>query len=119
MALRCFLQAKLHRARLTEVNVNYTGSIGICPDLLEASGIMVNERVEVYNLDNGNRLSTYVLKGTKGEISLKGAAALKGEVGQEVIIASYAWLQADEIEKHKPTIVLLDSDNRADTVKFG
>ena len=109
--MRCFLQAKIHRATITVANVDYMGSIAICPDLLKHSGIVPNEQVAVYNLDNGNRLTTYAIKGQKGEIGLNGAAALKGEAGQRVIIAAYTWLDSSEIEGHAPRLVFVDEHN--------
>jgi len=118
MALRCFLQAKLHRVTLTDANINYQGSVGICPELLQVSGLKPNEQVDVYNLHNGNRLTSYVLESEPGQITLNGAAALLGKVGQEVIIAAYTWLQEEEIENHYPTVVLVDSQNRIETVKY-
>ena len=112
MGLRCFLQAKIHGARITEANVNYMGSIAICPDLLQASGIVPNEQVDVYNLNNGNRLTTYAIKGQKGEIGLNGAAALQGRQGERVIIAAYTWLEATEIHKHEPGLVFTNEHNQ-------
>ncbi len=117
MGFRCFLLAKIHNATITEANVNYRGSIAICPELLKASGIMVNEQVDVYNTTNGNRLTTYVIEGKKGEICLNGAAALKGAVGDKIIIAAYTWLSPLEAEKHHPTIVIIgDKENRIEEV---
>ncbi len=116
MAFRCFLQAKIHNATITEANVNYRGSIAICPKLLEASGIMEHEQVDVYNITNGNRLTTYVIKGKEGEICLNGAAALKGAVGDKVIIVAYTYLQGDEIENHKPTVVIVSEDNTIEEI---
>ncbi len=116
MGFRCFLLAKLHNATITEANVNYRGSIAICPDLLQASGIMVNEQVDVYNTTNGNRLTTYVIEGRKGEICLNGAAALKGAVGDKIIIAAYTWLSPEEAEKHQPTVVIVGENNTVEEV---
>lgn len=109
--MRCFLQAKIHRATVTVANVDYMGSIAICPDLLKHSGILPNEQVEVYNLDNGNRLTTYAIEGQKGEIGLNGAAALQGKPGQRVIIAAYTWLVSSEIKAHAPKLVFVDDSN--------
>lgn len=111
MALRTFLQAKLHRATITGAEVDYEGSVAICPDLIRAAGFHLNERVDIYNVDNGERLSTYVILGEKGEICLNGAAAHKGSRGQRVIIASYVQLEPHEILDHQPTVVLVDTDN--------
>ncbi len=111
MGLRTFLQAKLHRATITGAEVDYEGSVAICPDLIRAAGFFLNERVDIYNVDNGERLSTYVILGHKGEICLNGAAAHKGSRGQRVIIASYVQLAPEEIAGHAPTVVLVGSEN--------
>lgn len=111
MAMRCFLQAKIHRATITFADVDYVGSIAICPKLLAAAGILPNEQVDVYNISNGNRLTTYAIVGNEGEIGLNGAAALKGQAGDKVIIASYAWLSSDEMTSHEPRLVFVDQDN--------
>ncbi|MCF8029911.1 MAG: aspartate 1-decarboxylase [Desulfohalobiaceae bacterium] len=115
--MRCFLQAKIHQARLTGTNVEYHGSLAVCPSLLQASGLLPNERVDVYNLDNGNRLTTYIIEGDTGEIALNGAAALKGAVGERIIIASYAWLTNQEMREHTPRVVLVDENNKIHEVK--
>lgn len=112
MAKRCFLSAKLHRATITEANVNYQGSLAICPHLLAASGILPHERVDVYNLENGERLTTYALQGQAEEICLNGAAALKGRPGQKVIIATYVWLDEQEMQSFEPKVVLVGKDNK-------
>lgn len=119
MKTRFFLQAKIHRATLTGADVDYEGSIAICPDLLEASGIMPFEQVDVYNLDNGERLTTYAISGEKGEIMLNGAAALKGSRGQKVIIAAYAGLDRDEVYSHRPVLVFVDGKNKIREVRHG
>lgn len=112
MALRCFMLGKIHRATITSARVDYEGSLSICPGLLKASGILPHERVEVYNLDNGERLCTYAIVGEPGEISLNGAAALKGKAGQKVIIVSYAWLLPEEVPSLQPRVVLVDENNK-------
>lgn len=112
MAMRCFLQAKIHRATITFADVDYVGSIAICPKLMEASGILPNEQVDVYNVTNGNRLTTYAIVGNQGEIGLNGAAALKGRAGDKVIIAAYTWLNRDELDGHEPRLVFVDEQNR-------
>ncbi len=116
MGLRCFLLAKLHNATITEANVNYRGSIAICPELLRASGIRVNEQVDVYNTTNGNRLTTYVIEGKKGQVCLNGAAALKGAVGDKIIIAAYTWLSPQEMENHRATVVIVGEGNTVEEV---
>ncbi|MDQ7031803.1 MAG: aspartate 1-decarboxylase [Desulfonauticus sp.] len=109
---RKFLLAKIHRAIITEANLNYEGSISICPDLLQASGIKVFEQVEIYNITNGERFSTYVLAGKLGQICLNGAAAHKGKPGDKIIIACYGYLPQNEINLFNPKIVLVDGKNK-------
>lgn len=111
MSLRCFLNGKIHGATLTGANRDYIGSISIDPALLEAAGIALFEQVDVYNVDNGERLTTYAIEGQPGEICLNGAAAHKGEVGQRLIVAAYTWLEKSETEKHTPKIVICGPGN--------
>ncbi|RQD74378.1 aspartate 1-decarboxylase [Desulfonatronospira sp. MSAO_Bac3] len=113
MPLRTFLQAKIHRATLTGACLDYEGSISVCPELLDISGIIPFEQVDVYNLDNGERLTTYAIRGEPGEIRLNGAAAHKGSPGQKVIIAAYCLLDSREQQEHVPSVVLVDGDNKA------
>lgn len=96
MPSRCFLSAKIHGAVITGGNVEYRGSLAVAPELLRAAGILPFERIDVYNLDNGERFTTYAIPGGPGEICLNGAAAHKGRPGQRVIVAAYAWLAAEE-----------------------
>jgi len=119
MPLRTFLQAKIHRATLTGACLDYEGSISVCPELLEISGIIPFEQVDVYNLDNGERLTTYVIRGEPGEIRLNGAAAHKGSPGQKVIIAAYCLLDAREQKEHIPCVVLVDGANKAKGQQHG
>lgn len=112
MALRCFILGKIHRATITAARVDYEGSISICPGLLAASGILPHERVDVYNLDNGERLQTYAIVGGPGEVCLNGAAALKGKAGQKVIIVAYAWLSQKEYSSLRPKVVMVDENNK-------
>lgn len=109
---REFLLAKIHRATITEARLDYEGSISICPDLLKASGILPYEKVEVYNLENGERFATYAIVGKKGEIALNGAAAHKGKPGDKVIIAAYIYLKEEEINSHSPKVVLVGEQNK-------
>ena len=106
------LKSKIHRARVTEANVNYIGSVTIDEDLMEASSLLENEKVHVVNVTNGNRLETYVIKGKRGSgvICLNGAAAHKVAVGDLVIIISYAIMSVEEAKKYNPIIVFPDSD---------
>ncbi len=106
------LRTKLHRATVTGADLNYEGSVSICPDLIKASGLLINERVDIYNCNNGARFSTYVIKGKKGEICLNGAAARHVQKGDLVIICSYCGLSLEEAPKHEPTVVFVDEKNR-------
>ena len=110
---RMFL-AKIHRATVTEANLNYVGSITIDADLLRASGILPYEVVEIWNITNGERFNTYVIEGPAGSgvICLNGAAARKVAVGDKVIIAAYAQATEEEVRNWKPTVVLVDDNNR-------
>lgn len=114
--LRSFLRAKIHCARITEANVDYKGSLSIDSEILRLSGISPFERIDVYNVDNGERLTTYAIEGGPGEFCLNGAAALKGEVGQRIIIAAYGWFDEAELEGFKPKIVLMDEGNQVGSV---
>ncbi len=115
-----FLQvykSKIHRAVVTEANLNYIGSITIDEALMEASGIIEGERVQIVNNNNGERLETYVIKGERdsGMICLNGAAARTAQVGDIVIIMAYAWLTEEELKTFKPKTVFPDEHNR---IKF-
>lgn len=110
--LRTFLRAKIHHAILTGAEPDYIGSVSIDPALLQAADIAPFEQVDIYNVDNGERLTTYAIAGQPGEICLNGAAALKGEVGQRVIIAAYGQLAAEEIASQSPKIVICGPGNR-------
>ncbi len=106
------LRTKIHRATVTGADLNYEGSISISPDLIKASGLLINERVDIYNCNNGARFSTYVIKGNKGEICLNGAAARHVQKGDLVIICSYCGVNFDEAKKHKPTVVFVNEKNK-------
>ena len=112
---RTMLQAKLHRVRLTHADLNYEGSCGIDELLLEASGIRECQYIEIYNVNNGERFATYVIKAARGsgEISLNGAAARKAMVGDLLIIAAYASVTDEELVTWRPVIVRVDDQNRA------
>lgn len=105
------LKSKIHRVRVTEADLNYIGSVTIDEDLMDASNLIENEKVHVVNLNNGNRLETYVIKGKRGSgvICLNGAAAHKVTVGDLVIIISYAIMTVEEAKKYTPIIVFPDS----------
>lgn len=111
---RTFMTGKLHRARVTESNLNYVGSITIDEDLLEAVGFLENEKVQIVNNNNGERIETYVIKGERGSgvICLNGAAARRFQVGDTIIIISYAMLSQEEWQSHQPTVIFLDEQNQ-------
>ena len=112
--LQQMLKAKIHRARVTDANLNYEGSLTIDRQLMDAVGLLPFEYVEVYNINNGERFGTYVIEGAAGSgtIALNGAAARKGEIGDLVIIVSYALYSLQEMENYQPRIVVVDQDNR-------
>ena len=111
--LRQFLNSKIHRATVTDANLNYVGSITIDEEFLELSGIMEWEKVEILNINNGERFQTYVIKGKRGSkcFCLNGAAARKAQPGDKIIIVTYADLTPEEIKTHKPTIVQVEEGN--------
>jgi aspartate 1-decarboxylase len=111
---RTFLQAKLHRVRVTQADLDYEGSCGIDEDLLDASGLRENQYIELYNVSNGERFSTYIIRAPRGsgQISLNGAAARKAMVGDLLIICAYSMYSDAELEKHEPVVVLVDEHNR-------
>jgi aspartate 1-decarboxylase len=112
--LRHFLLGKLHRATVTRADLHYVGSITIDLDLAEAAGFVENEKIDIYDVTNGARLSTYVIPGERGsgEIGINGAAAHLVKPGDLVILASYGWLTADEAAAHRPRVVHVDGKNR-------
>ena len=108
------IKSKIHRATVTEANLNYVGSITIDVVLMEAAGLIEGERVQIVNNNNGERLETYVIRGERGsgKICLNGAAARKAEVGDTVIIISYGWMTQDEARAFKPLVVFPDDNNQ-------
>ena len=107
------LQSKLHRVRVTEANLNYMGSITIDEDLMERANILANEKVQIVNMNNGERFSTYVIPGKRnsGEICLNGAAARLVQVDDEIIIMSYVQIKEEELTDWEPTILFFDEEN--------
>lgn len=105
------LKSKIHKVTVTEANLNYIGSITIDGALMDAANIIENEKVQVVNVNNGERLETYVIRGenNSGMICLNGPAARKVVVGDVVIIISYAIMDFEEAKKHKPTVVFPDT----------
>jgi aspartate 1-decarboxylase len=113
--LRTMLQAKLHCVRVSEADLHYEGSCGIDEALLELSGLLENQYIEIYNVTNGERFATYVIKAPRGSgtISLNGAAARKAMVGDKLIIAAYSQYSEAELKSHEPIVVLVDEHNNA------
>ena len=105
------LKSKIHQVTITEADINYIGSITIDEDLMDAANLIANEKVQVLNKNNGERLETYVIKGERGsrKICLNGPAALKANVGDVVIIISYASMDFEEAKKFKPTVIFPDT----------
>ena len=112
--LRHFLLGKIHRATVTRADLDYVGSITIDLDLAEAAGLLENEKIDIYDVTNGARLSTYVIPGVRGsgEIGINGAAAHLVKPGDLVILASYGWMTAEEAAAHRPKVVHVDARNR-------
>jgi aspartate 1-decarboxylase len=112
--LRTFMKGKIHRARVTQADLDYVGSIMIDSELMQAAGYLPYEKVDIYNISNGNRLATYVITGPPGSgvIGINGAAAHLVGPGDLVIIVSYVDLAATEISDHQVATVLVDEQNR-------
>ena len=110
---RVMLKSKIHRATVTDANLDYEGSVAIDESLMEAAGIYEFEQVQIYDINNGNRLTTYAIKGERGSgtISINGAAAHLARKGDLVIIASYSTLDEAEAQKHSPVLVYVDEKN--------
>ncbi|MCO5144255.1 MAG: aspartate 1-decarboxylase [Oligoflexia bacterium] len=113
------LKAKIHRARVTEANLNYEGSVTIDQNILAASGIRPHEQVHICNIDNGERFVTYVIEGkpNSGVICLNGAAARLVSPGDKVIIISYGQYTEEEAREHRPKVVLIDDDSKDNKIK--
>lgn len=108
---RYMLKSKIHRATVTDADLNYEGSISIDPELCKAADLVEFEQVDVYDIENGNRLTTYVIWGKPGEICLNGAAARLVHRGDKVIIASFQEVEDAEIDSFKPKLVMVNGDN--------
>ncbi|WP_153797320.1 aspartate 1-decarboxylase [Foetidibacter luteolus] len=108
------LKSKIHRAVLTEANLNYVGSLTLDEDLMDAANFIENEKIQVVNVNNGERLETYIIKGKRGSgtVCLNGPAARKGAVGDVVIIISYATMDFEEAKTFKPVIVFPREGNK-------
>ena len=109
-----FLYSKIHRATVTDANLNYVGSITVDETLMKAAKIKEWQKVDILDINNGERFQTYVIKGEpdSGCICLNGAAARKVQPGDKVIIISYAYLQENEISNHTPTVIIVDDKNK-------
>ena len=114
--LRTMLFAKIHGATVTQCDPSYVGSITIDTDLLDATGLRVNEKVLVCDVDTGSRFETYIFKGeaSSGIIGVNGAAARLTSVGNSLLIMSFCQLSTEELDSHHPTVVILDANNRVE-----
>jgi len=112
--LRHFLLGKVHRATVTRADIDYVGSITIDVALMQAAGFLENEKIDIYDVTNGARISTYVIPGARGsgEIGINGAAAHLVKPGDLVILASYGWMSLQEATLHRPRVVHVDAENR-------
>lgn len=108
------LKSKIHRVKITEAELHYVGSISIDEDLMDAADLVENEKVQIVNINNGERLETYVIKGKRGsgQICLNGPAARKAQVGDIIIIISYCAIDKEEARSHKPIVIFPDGKNR-------
>lgn len=108
------LKSKIHRVKITQAELNYVGSITIDEDLMDAANLIENEKVQIVNVNNGERLETYVITGERGsgQVCLNGPAARKAQVGDVVIIISYAGMEIEEAKIHKPILIFPDDRNK-------
>lgn len=108
------LKSKIHRVKVTQAELHYVGSITIDEDLMDAANLIENEKVQIVNINNGERLETYVIKGERGsgEICLNGPASRKVAVGDIIIIISYVGMDLEEAKSHKPVVIFPDEMNR-------
>jgi len=113
------LYSKIHRATVTDANLNYVGSITIDEELLEKANLKVGQKVEILNINNGERFTTYTIRGERGkrEMCLNGAAARKVQVGDKIIVVAYANYSEEELKAYKPTVVIVDDDNNIIDIK--
>ncbi len=107
------LYSKIHRATVTDANLNYIGSITIDKELMEAANLLEGQKVDIVNINNGERFSTYVIKGKRGkrDICLNGAAARKVHPGDKIIIIAYANMDIEKAKKYKPKVIIVDENN--------
>ena len=111
---RTLLKSKIHRATVTHCELHYEGSCAIDENLLEAANIVENEQIHIWNINNGERFITYAIKGERGSgmISINGSAARRAQVGDLIIIASYAQVPEEQVTTHKPQLVFVDEQNQ-------
>jgi len=111
-------KSKLHCATITEANLNYKGSITIDEDLLDEAGILVHEKVQVVDINNGERFETYTIRGERGSriVCVNGAAARKVQVGDSIIVIAYAYMSPEEAQNIKPKVIVLGDDNEIDHI---
>ncbi len=116
---RVMLKAKIHTARVTEINIDYEGSLALDEELLQAADLRAFEKVDIYNISNGERFSTYLIKGERGsgKVGIYGAAAHKVQIGDKLIVASYVVLDEEEIDFFVPKILVLDAENKIAEIK--
>lgn len=111
------LYSKIHRASVSDANLNYIGSITIDIDLMKAAGLREGQKVDIVNINNGERFSTYIIEGEKGDICLNGAAARKVQIGDKIIVMAYAQFSQEELLSYTPRVVLVDEKNQIITIK--
>jgi aspartate 1-decarboxylase len=111
--LNCMLKAKLHQARVTHAVLEYEGSCAIDGDLLDMAGLREYEQIQIYNIDNGERFTTYIIRGEEGSgiISVNGAAAHKASVGDRIIICAYGYYTDEALDSFKPRLIYMNADN--------
>lgn len=111
------LYSKIHRASVSDANLNYVGSITIDIALMQAAGLVEGQKVDIVNINNGERFSTYVITGKSGDMCLNGAAARKVQVGDKIIVMAYAQYTQDELKSYEPKVVLVDENNQIVAIK--
>lgn len=118
---RIMLKSKIHRATVTDANIDYEGSITLDEELMEAANLLPFEQVHIYNITNGERFRTYVIKGSrgKGDVCVNGAAAHLAKKGHIIIIVSYAGMDEKEAAGHQPVLVYVDDENRIKNIARG
>ncbi len=114
---RKFLKAKIHNAVITDKNLHYEGSLTLDSEIMDKADLLPYEAVWIYNLNNGARFETYLIPGKKGEVILNGAAARLGEVGDKIIIVSYAWIDDEDLSIFKTKLIYLKENNEIAQIK--